>query len=229
MHAIRFLVVSFVMATPWLALGNTWKQTKNSDGIEVFAREKSGSNFSQVRATLQVPVEPELIVPFLQDIEGQKKWVAECKASSVVGAKASPWDFAVYNVVGIPWPFEDRDTVYKTKVRRLPAEKGFVMFLRSVPNAPSAPTPKGVVRMKSFEAQWLLERLPSQAGTKIDFRLHLDPGGNLTPVFVNLTASSLQYTTLKNLQALLADTSSLIRLSAEVPEVGPIDPSVEQD
>ena len=208
-----------------VAQGN-WKESKNSDGIQVFSRQKVGSPFAQVKATLKVKAEPEAVLPHLLDIENQKNWVAECKESSVVGQRTSAFDFFVYNRIGIPWPFEDRDTVFRSKVRKLPENSGYVVFLRSVQD-PKGPSPKSVVRMGSFEGQWLLERLPGKAGTLIDFRVHLEPGGNLTSVFVNSTASSLQFKTLDQLKQRLSETETTL-VTAPVPEIGPIDPTIER-
>jgi hypothetical protein len=54
----------------------------------------------------------------------------------------------------------------------------------------------------------------------------LDPGGNLTSVFVNNTATRLQFKTLSNLRDRLKENKPGL-LAGEVPELGPIDPSVE--
>jgi hypothetical protein len=225
-YAPFLLSFQIVVGFSAVAFGQAnWKLTKDTQGIQVFAREKPNSPFLQIKAVATFNAEPEDILPFLADVEGQKNWVAECKASSIVGSKSSPWDLFVYNQISIPWPFEDRDTVFRSKIRKLSENKGFAVFLRSV-GEPAGPSSQNSVRAKSFEGQWLLERLPNKSGTLVDFRIHLDPGGNLTSVFVNNTATRLQFKTLSNLRDRLKENKPGL-LAGEVPELGPIDPSVE--
>lgn len=203
--------------------GGAWEKEKSEDGIEISSRSRTGSAYRELRGTTVIDAPPEAFLPLLRDAEGYRSWLAECKASNAVGTKQSPNDFHLYAVIGIPWPFEDRDTVAKVKVRRLPGSKGVVAFLRSM-NDELAPTRKGLVRMKSLEGQLLAEGIGG-GKSRLELRIFLEPAGSLSPVFVNSTAASIQLKTLKNVRDRIAKLARLPG-SLDAPELGITDPSL---
>jgi hypothetical protein len=225
-----FLLCSFLGAEPGplrpeaFAQGQpAWKKEKSEDGIEIFSRSRAGSAYNEVRGVAEYDAPPETLLPLFRDADGYRGWLAECKRSGAVGVRQGPNDFFLYAVIGIPWPFEDRDTVVKAKIRRLPEGKGYVVFLRSM-NDELAPPRNGLVRMKSLEGRWLLESLPS-GKTRAEFRIFLEPAGSLTSAFVNGTAASIQLKTLKNVREKLTKLERGGPL--DVPELGPLDPAMD--
>lgn len=201
-----------------------WKVEKQDGGIVISSRSREGSSYNEVRGVAEFDAPPEAFIPIFRDAEGYKSWLAECKESGSVGTRQGPNDFHLYAVIGIPWPFEDRDTVVKAKLRKLAGDRGFAVFLKSM-NDELVPARKGLVRMKSLEGRWILEALPG-GRTKAEFRIFLEPAGSLTPVFVNTTAASIQLKTLKNVADRLKKMGKG-QPAGEVPELGPLDPSAD--
>lgn len=214
-----------VSATTIAEASGPWKTVKESDGITVSTRARTSSTFAEVRGQVEYDAPPEAFVPLFRDAGGFSSWLAECKESSAVGTKQGLNDFHVHAVVGIPWPFEDRDTVVKVKIRKLQApRKGFVVFLRSMGDD-LVPVRKGQVRMKTLEGRWVLEA--TEGGkTRAEFRFFIEPSGSLSPVFVNSTASSIQYKTLRNVRERLHKITRP-QGDVDVPELGLLDPAID--
>jgi hypothetical protein len=200
-----------------------WKIEKKSEGIEVSSRPRPFSSFSEMRGQVVYDAPPEALIPLFRDANAFRSWLAECKASSAVGTKQGPNDFHLHAVIGIPWPFEDRDTVVKAKIRKLPEGKGYVVFLKSMGDS-LVPERKGLVRMKTLEGRWLLE-VAEGGRTKAEFRFFIEPAGSLTPMFVNATASSIQFKTLRNVRERLPQLGRP-PADIDVPELGLLDPSI---
>jgi|GEM_PF-4753851 len=201
-----------------------WKVEKEGDGIEISSRSRAGSAFNELRGKATFDAPPEALLPLFRDADSYSSWLAECKESEAVGTRHGPYDFSLYAVIGIPWPFEDRDTVAKAKIRRLPEGKGYVVFLRKSDDSLKSPQ-NGRVRLAAFEGRWLLT--PVAGGrTQAEFRIYIEPSGSLTPVFVNGTAASIQFKTFKNVRDRLAKRNAAPAVS-DVPELGLLDPAVE--
>ena len=206
-------------------VAQAWQKENSEEGIEIFTRSVPGSDFKEVKALATVNAKPEQIITLLREVDSHSAWVADCKESRSVGTKLSPNDTYEYNLIGIPWPFEDRDTVFRSKIRKLPGNEGYVAFLINM-NDELVPQRKGIVRMKSFRGQWLLQNLGS-GKTSVSFSAHFDPGGSLSSVFVNKTTAALQLKTLRNLREKL-EKETIPVSEVPVPELSIVDPQPEK-
>lgn len=200
-----------------------WKVEKNADGIVVSSRTRPQSAYAEVRGETVYDAPPEALISLFRDANAYSLWLAECKHSSAVGTKQGLNDFYLHAIIGIPWPFEDRDTVVKAKVRKLPKANGYVVFLRSM-NESLVPERKGLVRMKTLQGRWLLEAT-EDGKTRAEFRVFFEPSGALSPAFVNSMSTRIQHKTLRNVRERL---SQLERPTADlgVPELGLLDPTL---
>jgi hypothetical protein len=174
----------------------TWKLISEKDGIYVYSQNLENSKFKAVRAVCTVDCGVSKLSYVLMDVSNTKDWVYATKVCKLL-KKMSPTDIYYYSEVELPWPVSNRDFTIritltqdeKTKVARIVAE-----------NHPNyVPENKGVIRIPKSAGNWILTPL-GDGRTKVEYVIHVDPGGSVPAWLVNMLADVGPYSSFSKLK-----------------------------
>ncbi|SER51820.1 START domain-containing protein [Pedobacter rhizosphaerae] len=161
-----------------------WRFSTEKDGIKVYTSILPQSKIKAVRVLCEVNASLSQITSLILDVNSGAEWVYQTK-SSVLLKQVSPSELYYYSEVKLPWPLQNRDFIAHLTVTQHPKTKLVTI------NGPVAkdyiPEKKGIVRISESVGKWLLYPL-AQNRCKIEYTLHVDPGGSIPTWLVNLFA-----------------------------------------
>jgi hypothetical protein len=166
-NLIKIMLILFTYPAILIA-GNEWELIEKEDGIAVYAREVSGHSGLEFKGVCLVNQPIEVIGSVLSDIPSYPKWFFKCVESKRISAdNASGLNFFLYIAIDTPWPFSDRDVVYKVEIA-IDYALGKVVIHSTAIKEPFVPLKTGYVRITDSEHRWILERV-SPERTRITF------------------------------------------------------------
>ncbi len=189
------------MVLPTISVaGGEWKLIADKDGITLYAREVSGHSELEFKGVCLVNQPLEVIGAVLSDIPSYPKWFFKCIESEKIPVEnTSELNFYLYIALDTPWPFSDRDVVYKAKVD-IDYALGKVVIQSTALTEQFVPLRRGYVRITDSEHQWILERVSSER-TRITFINRTNAAGS----FANyISDPGTRATTVHSLRNLIA-------------------------
>ncbi|MEQ9306774.1 MAG: START domain-containing protein [Marinoscillum sp.] len=170
-----------------------WEIDKNKDGIVVYTRVEKGSDFKSFKAVVWVDASVADIIKLLKNAEQYTQWYGFTKTGKVLKEEHG----VQYNYVEtiFPWPYDNRDMVYRMSIDSSDHEKTMIN-LKGIPDY--LPDVKGVVRMKKAEGFILLK--PDNGKTEVTYVFHSEPGENIPVWLANSSIAELPYKTLQGLR-----------------------------
>jgi hypothetical protein len=112
--------------------------------------------------------------------------------------------FYVYSEVGVLWPFNNRDEITLSVVKRKEDSVEITIEITIIQDF--VLEKKGIIRMSSGNGEWIFT--PIENGkTKIYHRFGADPGGNIPAWIVNIFLVDAPYKTMLALQERAAKLS----------------------
>jgi len=177
---------------------NNWEIDKNKDGIKVYTRAEKGSDFKSFKAVMEVNASSDEIIKILKNADAYTKWYGYTETSKLLKTENG----VQYNYVEtiFPWPYENRDMVYKMSIKKY-SSGAVKVLLKGLPNY--FPEKKGIVRMKKAEGYILLK--PKNGKTEIIYVFHSEPGENIPSWLANNSIASLPFETLSGLRKILKE------------------------
>ncbi len=173
-----------------------WKLSKDKNGIQVFTRSIEGTKFKEYKTLSEVDATPEDLLAILVDVESYTEWMAHVEVAEILKTEGED-RFYVYTEVGVPWPFDNRDEVTLSVVKRKEDSAEITIEITIIPDY--VPEKKGIVRMISGRGKWIFT--PIENGkTKIYHRFGGDPGGSIPAWIVNIFLVDSPYKTMLALQ-----------------------------
>jgi len=177
---------------------NNWEIDKNKDGIKVYTRVEKGSNFKAFKAIVEVDNSIGEIIKILKNVSENTNWYGYTKTSKLLKTEND----IQYNYVEtiFPWPYSNRDMVYKMSIEKY-SSGAVKVLLKGLPNYISKK--KGIVRMKKAEGYILLQ--PNNGKTEIIYVFHSEPGKNIPAWLANNSIANLPFKTLSGLKKILKE------------------------
>lgn len=130
-----------------------WELKKFENGIAVYTRNTSNSNFKELKSVTTVKTSLQSLVALLNDWDAYTEWVFRCGKSSTI-KKLNDKELIHYQTVTAPWPVENRDFVVHVKLSQ--NEKTKTITITSECVADYIPNEKDHVRIQEFKASWTL-------------------------------------------------------------------------
>jgi hypothetical protein len=177
---------------------NKWEIDNNKDGIKVYTRVEKGSDFKTFKAIIEVDNTIDEIIKILKNVSEYTNWYGYTKTSKLLKAEKE----AQYNYVEtiFPWPYSNRDMVYKMSIEK-DSSGAVKVLLKGLPNY--IPKKKGIVRMKKAEGYILLQ--PNNKKTQITYVFHSEPGKNIPAWLANNSIANLPFKTFSGLRKTLKE------------------------
>jgi hypothetical protein len=181
-----------------LVAGSDWKLISNEDSIALYSRELSGHSDLEFKGVCLVNQPLEVIGAVLSDIPSYPKWFFRCIESEKIPVEnTSELNFYLYIAIDTPWPFSDRDVVYKAKVA-IDYALGKIVVQSTALTEQFVPLRRGYVRITDSEHQWILERVSSER-TRITFINRTNAAGSFANYISDPGTRATTVYSLKNL------------------------------
>ncbi len=198
-HITVVLLLSFLMLKSLGVYSQTsWEVDKDKDGIVVYTRVEKGSDFKSFKAVATIEASKHEIISILKDADNYSKWYGYTKTSKLIKQEND----IQYNYVEtiFPWPFANRDMVYKMSINTL--HSGVVeISLKGLPKY--IPEKKGITRMQKAKGYLLLT--PLDGKTEITYGFHSEPGDNIPTWLANNSIAELPLKTLLGLREVIKE------------------------
>ena len=199
-HIIIILLI--VVLHPVSVAGSEWEFIADNDGIALYAREVSGYSEKQFKGVCIVSRTLEAVGFFLSDIDSYPGWFLNCiEAKKIPARNSSDFQFFLYVTIEAPWPFSDRDIVYKTDVSIDYASEKVIIHSIAL-KKPFIALTKQYVRITDSEHQWILERISADR-TRITFMNRTNVAGPFANYLSNSGTRDTTLHSLKNLKKIL--------------------------
>lgn len=195
---------------------NIWKKISDDEGIQAYERREGKNPYGDVvafRGETVLPAKLAKIATILATPELQGEWVDAMEDYRLI-EKVSKFETIEYNKTGVPWPFQDRDFVFRASVKVQIDPPLMLILMKSIED-PRAPPVKGVVRGEMLISYFYMKEIaPNQ--TRVVVEMAVDPKGAIPLWLVNLTQKKWPHNTLSRLRILAARES--IPVSKEIEE-----------
>lgn len=199
---ILFLFSILILTKSYGQKEEDWQLKSNKEGIAVYCKPLQGSKYKSVKVICTLPYSLSQIVWVLFDIKTSPEWVYSTK-SCVVLTQVSPLELVYYSEVSIPWPVSNRDFVAHLKAVQDPHTK--VVTIDGPAIVGYMPVKQNVVRVTKSEGKWVITPVARNV-SRIEYTLHVDPGGSVPAWLINLFAAKGPYESFKRLKAQLKKT-----------------------
>lgn len=171
---MRLILAALLFAAP--ENPNAWNEVKNDEGTRVFARDVPGSNIREVKVEAVIAAPAERVWAVVTDQEHYVEFMPYVVEVQILGADAGPGSRYEHHLVDPP-VVSRRDYTLKATLETNAAE-GRYRRSWTVANE-NGPAPiDGVVRVKTADGYWQVERLTAESA-KVTYWLYTDPGGSV--------------------------------------------------
>lgn len=201
---LSLVLFSLVVMLPDTAFAQDWKVISRSDGIVGYTRA-SGFPLDEVRAVGVVDAPLPVLEAVLRDIPAEKRFGYRCAEAyrvDIPELKTSSDAFPIYYRMQLPYPVQDRDTIWNVRFSYNPAADILKAELQTLDMEYAKHA--GVVRMRKGYATFTLKAL-NPGRTEIDYTAQCDPGGNLPAFLVNMILKDFAPTTIARIREVVKD------------------------
>ena len=190
------LVVSITLISLGSAISTTaqdgWDLKKDKDGVRLYTRKVPGSAFKEFRGETTIDASLSALVAVYQDVATYTDWMPNMGETRLLDTLGDTLHVQ-YIVNPAPWPVADRDAVYVFRYSQDPETKVVTIDMESSPNF--RPGVEGKVRIVRAKGEYRFS--PNGDGSvDVVFRMHVEPGGNIPAMFVNMSIVSGPFKTL---------------------------------
>ena len=215
-----FSLVSTLSAAP-----GKWELIKQKRGVTVYKKQIPGSKFLAVKGQTIMEQPIETIFGVLLDNTRRTEWVNRLKRSEII-EQVSPLEYVVYQEFKLPWPFKNRDFVYRGLAQKDHESGAITLQMNSIEHK-SAPPSVGV-RADLKHSFYKLTPL-GNGKTFVEVEIHSDPKGLIPAWLINLIQRNWP---IKTLHGILKQSSKLSSSKVTMPtfpkkDKGPTLPKVE--
>jgi len=190
-----FLVgLLFISHSLW---SQDWELKDEEDGIKVYTRPVENSDIKAIKVDCIVE-EATLsqLAAVILDIPASDQWVYAtklCRTEKII----APGEFIYYSEIEVPWPASNRDFIVRVKVEQDSATRKMTVGGENLPTYLNEK--EGIIRVMHTESQWTV--IPYGNDLKIEFVLHVNPGGSIPAWLINLFATRGPMETFLNLRS----------------------------
>ncbi len=204
--AYFILQVFLILALPQAALAETeWELIKDSEWVVVYARELEGYSERQFKGICSIPQPIEIVAAVLADISSYPQWFYSfTEAKKLPNSNSTVYDFFMYIVIDVPWPFSDRDAVFHAQTTLDPVSEK-ILIASTAQIDPIVPVREDYVRITDSEQQWILEKLSPET-TRVTFINRTNAAGSMSAFFSDFGSQVTINQSLKNMRKIVSHT-----------------------
>lgn len=182
-----------------------WEKYDQIGPITMYQREFPATSVLAFRAQGLLDARMDLLLSVVRDTSRKLEWmdrIKEARIVQVVEPDPSRHVRVEFNHIGLPWPLQDREFVFRTQVEVVEAERAVKVRISDEGTSEIGTAP-GRVRGELLGGFFIFKPIEGGQKTWVDVMAHADPKGGIPKLFVNLVARSWPHKTLKALQSQL--------------------------
>jgi START domain len=193
-----FWIISILLLLSFSAPAQeNWKLVKDEEGIRVYTKTETGSDYKAFKAEMQVSCKIEDIVGILKNSESINNWIVNCKGVKLLKSDCN--DQYYYIETTLPFPFKNRDMVYHFQYIGIDSGQEKV----TVTGMPDYIPPKGgIIRLAKADGYWLFNSIDTST-TAITYQMHVEPGGLIPAWLANPFIVNVPFSTFKELRKII--------------------------
>lgn len=172
---------------------------KDKEGIKVYTCPSDSSKFRSLRAEFKLEnISFETLENFLWNVNDYPGWQYNMVSASLL--KTIKDTAIVYrSEVAAPWPVQNREMIVQLSVNRNLGKDKLAFSMHSVSYA--YPLDENLIRVPYSKARWQVRKVNNTLF--VTYTLHIDPGGYVPPMLVNLAMAEGPYESFRSLKKLL--------------------------
>jgi len=176
-----------------------WKLEKDKDGITVYTRDSDKSTFDEFRATMQLNQSIHSFVAVMRDVESLHEWAYNVKNAKPLMLLGESLQY-YYSEVSIPFPFTDRDGIYRNRYTWKSDSSLLVIDIDILPDY--IEKKEDLVRIPFGKGFWRVKVLDDKR-IDITFQMVVDPGGSVPSWLANMFVNETPTYTLTKLREII--------------------------
>jgi len=197
---IKFFIVLAVTTLYFSGVAQDgWKLSKDKDGIKVYTRASDESPFDEFRATMQLNQSIHSLIAVLQDIENMPEWAYNVKSARILKEYGDTIQF-YYTEVSLPFPFTNRDAVYRNSYDWKNDSSLLVVDIQMLPKY--IEENEDLVRIPFGKGFWRVKVL-SEERLDVTFQMVVDPGGSVPAWMANMFVNETPIYTFTKLREMI--------------------------
>jgi hypothetical protein len=176
-----------------------WKLQKDKDGIKVYTRDSDKSAFDEFRATMQLNQSIHSFVAVIRDVESLHEWAYNVKNARPLKMMGDSLQY-YYSEVSIPFPFTDRDGIYRNSYTWKSDSSLLIIDIDILPVY--IEKKEDLVRIPFGKGFWRVKVLGDRL-IDITFQMVVDPGGGVPSWMANIFIDDTPTYTLTKLREVI--------------------------
>lgn len=208
--AALFLPLSMIAEKVTASSEYDWELVRDEDGIQVYLKSFWADEVKSFRGIIHINSSLDSLLAVILDINACTDWVHRCKKPLLL-AKISFSECYHYQIHQLPFPAQNREFIFHSKVTRS-AETGSVsVHINAVPGfclnnkRQCSLIPKSsLIRVTHSHGYYLLEPIKTNI-TRVTWTHHTNPGGHLPMWLINSLIKEMPYQTLQGLRKKVFD------------------------
>jgi hypothetical protein len=177
---------------------NDWALEKEDNGISAYSQFSEKLGYNRVKLQMMVEAPVESLVAINTDAAHLNQWMETFVDAEVVNQTA--WhDYIIYVTYDFPFPYQDRDSLSRTKV--LKRDDNSVVIKFTGPEE-GKPINDDFIRMDYIDGAW--EFVPMDNGqTQVTYTSLVSPGGEGPKWVINAFSLDVPFASMENLRETL--------------------------
>lgn len=189
------LVVSFQM------MGQEgWELEKNKEGIQVYTRSNTVSNFKEFKAVSVMEGTVSSFLSVMYDVSGLTEWGHNMAEARLLD-RPNDQNQRYYAVAKAPWPTKNRAGVYINVFSWDKVRKELRVDISTSDEEIEGDS--DYIRIEGY-GHWLVTQLPDEK-LAIVFQMQVDPGGSIKSWIANMFVTDSPYYTMLGMRKALQD------------------------
>ncbi|MDG0997541.1 MAG: START domain-containing protein [Gammaproteobacteria bacterium] len=179
-----------------------WTIQRSEDGIDVYTRPESASQFEAVRAVMTLDdVRLSSLVALISDTQACSRLESRCVEAETLDT-IDQTESVVYRYNNMPFPVRDRDMVLRLKWYQQPDSLNVNVVISNVTGF--LPEKKRRVRMPKVNLGWKFVPLPD-GSVEVSSEGHIEPGANLPAWILNQFLVSAPFKTMEAVASIVRE------------------------
>jgi hypothetical protein len=176
-----------------------WTLQKDKNGIKVYTRKNDKSPFDEFRATMQLDQTIHAFVAVMRDVESLHEWAYNVKNAKPLNLMGDSLQI-YYSEVSIPFPFTNRDCIYRNHYTWKNDSSLLVIDIDILPDY--IEEKENFVRIPFGQGYWRVKVLDDKQ-LDITFQMVVDPGGSVPSWLANMFVNETPTYTLTKLREVI--------------------------
>lgn len=182
-----------------------WKMVRDEDGIQIYLKSFWADDVKSFRGIIHINSSVDSLLAVILDIDACTDWIHRCKKPLLL-SKISFSETYHYQVHQLPFPAQNREFIFHSKVSRSPKTGSVNIHMKAVPEfcqhnhkqcslIPNA----SLIRVKHSHGHYQLDPIGKNI-TRVIWTHHTDPEGHLPTWLINSLVKEMPFRTLQGLR-----------------------------